>query len=174
MSDRDRQVAISRAVPEGDSLPGAFRMPEIDPIADAAFERVINPHPDIGMPKLWHPAILAAVARVKADVTDPLCTPASRETLAAFLWPIAGAVEYTPTESEFYRRVAALEIAAIDVPHVAWTRPAQRQILQECARMPAVATILAVVLPPVRRLISVQRAVAIILGQNAKNAATTD
>ena len=168
----ETHVAINAVTPDY-SLPESFVMPTIEGLAALAIERFVNPHPDLGFPKVLTTATLAAIASTET-VIAPLCVPARREVLAAFLWPLAGAVEYVPTESEFMRRVTALEIAAIEVPHVAWTRSAQRQLLQECARMPAVAAILGVVVPPVRRLISIRRAVAMINASSSKNAAIDD
>jgi hypothetical protein len=133
-------------------LPEAFVLPGI-----GSMERVVwdlaHPHPDIPSPKTFPDGTVAMAKHLLAE-HEPLMTPASHAVLMAWLWPIADGVEFTPGESDFFRRVRALEIAASDVPHVAWTLASQRRGLQTWHRLPSVAWILQLVGEDVAPLLS--------------------
>jgi hypothetical protein len=124
-------------------LPEAFLLPGIGSLERYVWD-LEHPHPDIPAPKIF-PDEAVRLAKHRLLEHEPFMAPASLAVLTAWLWPIADGVEYTPSESDFFRRVRALEIAASDVPHVAWTLASQRRGLQTWHRLPSVAWILQLV-----------------------------
>lgn len=156
---------MARRQPSRPSLPRSFVMPDFPKDVPVALLRavttILNPHPDIPMPKTW-PADVRQGARQALALLTPLCEPATEEAVAAFLWPVADAVEFTPPEDEFFRRVRALWMAAEEVPHVAFTREAQLSGMRTWPRMPSVSAVLDLVLPPIFPLVTRRRALRMI------------
>jgi hypothetical protein len=142
---------IARADPN--LLPDRFHMPQMSSRLDQLTWNLAHPHPDIPALRTFDPhAVEDAESTLKQH--EPFMAAASLAVLTAWLWPIADGVEYTPTEADFFRRVRALEIAASDVPHVAWTLASQRRGLQTWHRLPSVAWILQLVGEDVAPLLS--------------------
>lgn len=124
--------------------------------------QIINPHPDIPLPRSRFPALAGEAAEALAALRSRL-EPASEDAIRAWLWPVANAVEYTPTEDEFQRRLSALLLVSDDVPGCAWSLQAQRMGLIEWRqRLPSVGSIVELVNGPVRKLISQARALRLI------------
>jgi hypothetical protein len=118
-------------------LPEAFVLPQMISRLDQLTWHLAHPHPDIPALRTFDRFdVECAESTLKQH--EPFMAPASLAVLTAWLWPIADGVEYTPTEADFFRRVRALEIAASDVPHVAWTLASQRRGLLKWSRFPAV------------------------------------
>jgi hypothetical protein len=132
----------------------------------------LYPHPDI--PQAVYPrydVIEEAIALLHQ--MGQYSAPAWDDTILAWMWPIADAVEYTPTEDDFMRRVKALSLAARDIPHVAWTLEKQRQGIRTWRRLPSVAQIMELVLPPVHpmmRMVAALRQIA----NGVENPSATD
>lgn len=141
-------------------------VPELVTVLDQPLDAVLRPHPDVGIPKTFPPATRALAGEVLQALGAQM-VPASRDVLLAWLWPIADGVEYTPTEDEFYRRLAALEIVNVGIPHVAWTIAAQQEGLRQWRKFPSVSAIVALVIEPVMPLLSRVRALRIIIGTDS-------
>jgi hypothetical protein len=133
-------------------LPEAFVLPQMISRLDQLTWNLAHPHPDIPALRTFAFDVECAESTLKQH--EPFMAPASLAVLTAWLWPIADGVEYTPTEADFFRRVRALEIAASDVPHVAWTLATQRRGMQTWHRLPSVAWILQLVGEDVAPLLS--------------------
>jgi hypothetical protein len=128
-----------------DLIPPAPDWP-IGPALQAVIDSIINPHPDVGIPDTFHLQVVWTAASAMPAVTLA-CAPASDERLMAWLWPIADAVEYTPSEGDFMRRFQALQLAAKTVPGVVWTEETQIKAMRAFAKFPSVAAILDLVEP---------------------------
>lgn len=124
-------------------------VPDMSNEMRVAIAHILNPHPDI-VPSNRTPTV---EAKVLLEGLADLARPCSYETMLAWMWPIADAVEYTPSESDFMRRVGALHMASVNVPWVAWTASKQRDAMLSWTKMPSVAVIVEHVMPPVRPLV---------------------
>lgn len=111
---------------------------------------VLHPHPDITPSAPPEPVYREAVTALTALADQT--SPATEATIVAFLWPVADAVEYTPSEADFYRRANVLHLATGDIPHVAWTYKAQRELCRTCRRLPSVQQIIEVIEPGIAGL----------------------
>ena len=123
------------------------RVPPIVPAVawlEQIIESVIEPHPDVPTVQTLPEGARLHVRALLGKLL-PLAGPAPRPVLLAWLWPIADAVEYPPAEDEFFRRLAALELVAADIPCVAWTKESQREALRIWKRFPSVAAIVQLV-----------------------------
>lgn len=116
----------------------------------------LHPHPDVPLCPVT--AAIRAEAEAELEDTRPLRHRAPVQVLNAFLVPLAGAVEFTPTESEYVRRFEALHAATGHVPHIAWTLEAQKDLMLSCRRLPSVAQIVETVVAPIQSFISVTNA----------------
>lgn len=146
-------------------LPLAFIMPDFPAGTSLALvnavQSVLNPHPDIGTPLNWLDRIVDEAAHA-LEAIQPLCEPAPPAVLEAWLGMIARGVEYMPSEEDFAFRLSALCFAAAELPGVAWTQQAQRDGLMSWRKMPSVAAIMELVLPPIAPLLSRRRALQMI------------
>lgn len=119
----------------------------------AVLHLMAHPHPDVPAPTAFTSKVCdQAVAALGHH--SQWCEPASLDVVTAWLWPIADGVEYTPSESEFFRRANVLWLATCErMPHVAWTVRAQREGLAVWRRMPSVASVIELVEEPVLPLL---------------------
>lgn len=120
---------------------------------------ILSPHPDI--------AIGAAEQSVRAEAAEwtlkirDRFAPATLGVITTFLWPVGDAVEFPPTEDEFFRRVNVTYLSCQDIPYIAWTQEASIRLCRKSGRnMPRVEVIRETVLPPVARLIAYRDALA--------------
>jgi hypothetical protein len=130
----------------------------------AAMLQAVHPHPDVPLtvPAAW----VLEEAQDALDALTPLLAPASPEAIAAFLWPVADAVEYTPEEDIFWRRVKVLHLAAehAQIPHVAWTKSTSLSLCLSAGRyFPSVEAIVEAVMPSIQALIERRDALKAIL-----------
>lgn len=127
-----------------------------------AVECYLNPHPNISLGT--YSDDLREEAGRALDATMGLRGPADLKLLTAFLWPVNGGMENPAGQAEFVRRVESLHLTASNIPHIAWTRAGQRDLLITCRRLPSVSQIIEAVLPPVQPFISRTRALKFISG----------
>lgn len=159
----DQAVRRARAGYEAAHLPANFSiLVQMSGELAAVVANILHPHPDlrnlIRLSPQGHDEAVGLLATL-----EPLCAPASIEVLTAFLMPVYDGVANKPDQHEFARTVAALHLAAVGVPHLAWTQEAQRDLLASCKYMPSVREIMEAATRPVRSLISKVRALRIIV-----------
>jgi len=119
---------------------------------------VIDPHPDIGIP-VASPAVVEA-ARAHRRALAKYVLPASPEVIGAWFWPIGDAVEWTPTEDEFTRRLAVLISVSNHIPWGAWNLETQRAAILTFRRLPSVAAVIDLVSKEVESLTQTYRALS--------------
>ena len=150
-------------------LPCVFIMPDYPPGTSLALvnavQAVLNPHPDVGTPLKWLDRIVDEAAHA-LEAIRPLCVPAPGHVIDMWLSRIAQGVEFTPSDEDYSNRLAALCFAAADLPAVAWTEQAQRDGLMSWRKMPSVAAIMELILPPIAPLLSRRRALQMIASKS--------
>lgn len=134
-------------------FPERFELPPIPGHLAVIINNLSNPHPNIPVSFSW-PKPVHDLAHAQLQILAPMCVPIEPARLVQWLWPTLGAVRNPPTEDDFKRFVVALELVAVNIPHVAWTKAAQRELIELYAFRPAVADVVDVVRPPVMGLIS--------------------
>lgn len=125
-------------------------------------DQVMHPHPDTHIGS-WSRKRSDEAGGVLFDLQEAL-RPATGPELLAWLWPIAGSVRNPPTESDFKRRVAGLELGAASIPHVGFNPYTQRLGLSTWLFFPAVADIVELVSADVAPLLERVRALKVIAG----------
>jgi hypothetical protein len=88
------------------------------------------------------PAV-ADEAKALLAIFDQALTPAAPDLVKRWLLPIAAAVANSPTERDFAARAAAIALACVDMPIVAFTARAQREALQTFKFWPSAAEVCA-------------------------------
>lgn len=126
-------------------------------------DRVLSPHPDMPKIHIWPKHQFDEAGMVLYELREAL-RPATGPELLAWLWPIAGSVGNQPTESDFKRRVAGLELGAASIPHVGFNPYTQRLALSTFVLFPSVAEIVALVSADVAPLLERVRALKVIAG----------
>lgn len=104
-----------------------------------AIEMTQNPHPNVGRPKEFHPAVKREAQRV-LDKINPLCAPAGVELVTLWATPLlAGLSKATDEQENVTARMRLVIMALQDLAAGAFTQGAQTYVTQNAhfAPMPA-------------------------------------
>src|SRR6201996_3549325 len=137
-------------------------LPKMPPELRSYVDALRDPHPDQPLPHMTK--ALKDAAFTHQRFLAPLLAQAPPELIARWLAPIAAAPAWPPTQDEYNRRLQALILWSDTVPWVAWNKQTQRELgTRVLQRLPDVGTIIECVRPCCEDLLSVSRALSVIL-----------